>query len=75
MESFVFQDVSFSYPEQTNQSLSKVSIKVEQGEFLILCGPSGSGKSTLLRQFKTCLAPHGVLTGEIFFYEIGRAHV
>ena len=68
MESFVFQDVSFSYPEQTNQSLSKVSIKVEQGEFLILCGPSGSGKSTLLRQFKTCLAPHGVLTGEIFFY-------
>ena len=68
MESFVFQDVSFSYPEQTNQSLSKVSIKVEQGEFLILCGPSGSGKSTLLRQFKTCLAPHGVLTGDIFFY-------
>jgi len=68
MESFVFQNVSFSYPEQTNQSLSKVSIKVEQGEFLILCGPSGSGKSTLLRQFKTCLAPHGVLTGEIFFY-------
>ena len=68
MESFVFQDVSFSYPEQTNQSLSKVSIKVEQGEFLILCGPSGSGKSTLLKQFKTCLAPHGVLTGEIFFY-------
>lgn len=68
MESFVFQNVSFSYPEQINKTLSDVSFKVEQGEFLILCGPSGSGKTTLLRQFKTCLAPHGVLTGEILFY-------
>ena len=67
MESFVFQDVSFSYPEQINKTLRNISFKVRQGEFLILCGPSGCGKTTLLRQFKACLAPHGILTGEIFF--------
>ena len=67
MESFVFKNVSFSYPEQVNKALCDVSFKVERGEFLILCGPSGCGKTTLLRQFKTCLAPHGFLTGEIFF--------
>lgn len=67
MENFSFKNVSFSYPEQENKALCNLSFKVEQGEFLILCGPSGCGKSTLLRQLKTCLAPHGVLSGEILF--------
>ena len=67
MENFILKDVSFSYPEQTSQALCNISFCVEQGEFLILCGPSGCGKSTLLRHFKTCLAPHGVLKGDILF--------
>lgn len=67
MENFIFQNVSFSYPEQTNRALHNISFCVEQGEFLILCGPSGCGKSTLLRHFKTCLSPHGILDGEILF--------
>ena len=67
MENYIFQDVSFSYPEQTKKALCNISFSVNQGEFLILCGPSGCGKSTLLRHLKTCLAPHGVFTGEILF--------
>ena len=67
MEDFSFKNVSFAYPEQENNALCNISFEVNQGEFLILCGPSGCGKSTLLRHFKTCLAPHGVLTGEILF--------
>ena len=67
MENFSFKNVSFSYPEQENKALRNISFTVNQGEFLILCGPSGCGKSTLLRHLKTCLTPHGVLTGEILF--------
>ncbi len=67
MENFSFKNVSFAYPEQENKALRNISFTVNQGEFLILCGPSGCGKSTLLRHLKTCLAPHGVLTGEILF--------
>lgn len=67
MENYHFKNVSFSYPEQVNKALRNISFQVNQGEFLIFCGPSGCGKSTLLRQFKTCLTPHGVFTGEILF--------
>ena len=67
MENFSFKNVSFAYPEQETKALRDISFNVNQGEFLILCGPSGCGKSTLLRHLKTCLAPHGVLTGEILF--------
>ena len=67
MENFSFKNVSFAYPEQENKALRDISFDVSQGEFLILCGPSGCGKSTLLRHLKTCLAPHGVLEGEILF--------
>ncbi len=67
MESFSFRNVNFTYPEQANKALRNISFDVSQGEFLILCGPSGCGKSTLLRHFKSCLTPHGILDGEIFF--------
>ena len=67
MENFGFKNVSFSYPEQEKKALRNISFGVNQGEFILLCGPSGCGKSTLLRHLKTCLSPHGVLSGEILF--------
>jgi len=65
MVNYEFRQVSFAYPEQEENALSDISFSVKQGEFLILCGHSGCGKSTLLRHMKTCLAPHGRLSGEI----------
>ena len=67
MENYIFKNVSFSYPEQEQRALKSISFEVTQGEFLVLCGPSGCGKSTLLRHLKTCLKPHGTLTGDILF--------
>ena len=65
MESYSFKNVDFTYPEADKKALRDISFAVQQGEFMILCGPSGCGKSTLLRHLKSCLAPHGLFSGEI----------
>lgn len=67
MEVFKINHLTFSYPEQEQKAICDLSLSVQPGEFLVLCGPSGSGKSTLLRQLKTVLAPHGRRNGEILF--------
>jgi len=50
MAKLSIQNVEKSFVGQDHQvhALSKVSIEVESGEFVILVGPSGCGKSTLL---------------------------
>ncbi|MBQ2888284.1 MAG: ATP-binding cassette domain-containing protein [Firmicutes bacterium] len=67
MATFAIRNLSFAYPEQKDNTINDVSLRIEPGEFIILCGPSGCGKSTLLRQLKTVLAPHGRRSGEILF--------
>lgn len=67
METFAIRNLSFSYPKQTTKAIDDLTLKVNQGEFLILCGPSGCGKSTLLKHLKTVLTPHGSRAGEIYF--------
>ena len=60
-------DLCFAYPEEKKRALNHVSLYVEDGEFLVLCGKSGCGKSTLLTHLKTPLTPHGKRKGEILF--------
>lgn len=68
MEHFKIQNLSFTYPTaQGKKSLDEVSLSIEKGEYVVLCGKSGSGKTTLLRQLKSVLAPHGKRSGEILF--------
>ena len=42
-----FDDVSFVYPDAAGESLSHVSLKLEDGQTLGVIGGTGSGKSTL----------------------------
>ncbi len=44
---FVFEDVSFSYPNSTAHALDHINLHVPAGETIALVGPSGAGKSTL----------------------------
>ena len=71
MAHFEIKDLTFSYAAAKGRHcLENVSLSIDQGEFLVLCGRSGSGKSTLLRQLKTVLTPNGRRTGEILFHGV-----
>jgi energy-coupling factor transport system ATP-binding protein len=63
----VCEGLSYRYPEARSAALSDISLRVEPGEFVVLCGRSASGKSTLLRA--ACgLVPHfygGEVEGEL----------
>jgi NitT/TauT family transport system ATP-binding protein len=48
--------VGLSYPNGT-RALERVSLSVDEGEFVSVVGPSGCGKSTLLRLAAGLLAP------------------
>lgn len=45
---FVFEHVSFKYPETMAHAVRDFSLEVEPGEMIAVVGESGSGKSTLM---------------------------
>ena len=68
MAHFQIENLTFSYPTFPGKhSLDAVTLSVEKGEYVVLCGRSGSGKSTLLRHLKSVLTPHGSRQGQILF--------
>lgn len=67
METFEIKHVNFSYPNRSTEALRDLTLNIEQGEFVTICGKSGCGKTTLLRQLKPVLSPHGEFSGEILF--------
>ena len=68
MAHFEIKNLSFSYPTaKSKESLHNVSLTIQKGEYVVLCGKSGSGKTTLLRHLKSVLTPHGKHSGQILF--------
>ena len=65
MAHLAVKDLTFTYPNCDKPAVAGVTLSVERGEFLAVCGPTGCGKSTLLRLMKRELAPLGTLSGEI----------
>ena len=66
MAHYEIQNLTFAYPGAAD-SLHDVNLKIEKGEYVVLCGRSGSGKTTLLKHLKTLLTPHGKRNGSICF--------
>jgi energy-coupling factor transport system ATP-binding protein len=67
------RNLSFSYldadgkQKSEDPQLSRVNLKIAQGEFVLVCGPTGSGKSTFLKTLNG-LAPSftgGLISGEL----------
>lgn len=75
MALFAFEELTFRYPEAPRDALRDVSVAIEPGQFVLVCGQSGCGKTTLLRQFKSALAPHGRQSGQVLFDGVPLADV
>ena len=67
MALFEIKNLTFAYPETDKPALCDISLTIEQGEFIVICGKSGCGKTTFLRHLKTVMSPYGKREGEILF--------
>ncbi len=50
-------DVKFKFPDATDEVLDSISLKIEQGEKILLNGENGSGKTTLIRLLSGLIQP------------------
>ena len=67
MEIIKIENLEFKYPLMKELTLENINIKINSGEFILICGESGSGKSTLLKHLKQPLTPYGERGGNIFY--------
>lgn len=67
MAHFAIEQLTFAYPGADRHALDGVSLEIEQGSCVVICGKSGCGKTTLLRHLKSVLAPHGECSGRVLF--------
>ncbi|MCL2604985.1 MAG: ATP-binding cassette domain-containing protein [Defluviitaleaceae bacterium] len=65
MEILRIDGLTFTYPTRDTPAIADVNLRINRGEFVVLCGPSGCGKTTLLRHIKPSIVPHGKKTGVI----------
>lgn len=64
-------DVSFAYKQQKKEQLSHITLTIQPGEFVLLCGKSGCGKTTLTKLING-LIPHfieGEYSGRVLLSE------
>ena len=56
-ESIVFENISYSYSEDTPPVLKNVSVSIPHGQRVAIVGPNGSGKTTLVSLLPRLLTP------------------
>jgi len=68
MEILSVSNLSFTYPAKKEKALKNISLSINEGDFIVVCGETGCGKTTLLKMMKREITPHGEIEGEIFYH-------
>lgn len=55
MAQIEIKNLTFKYAMADSSCLKNVSLNIENGDFVVVCGKSGCGKTTLLRCLKSVL--------------------
>ena len=60
-------NVTYRYKGASENSLDGVSLTIQKGETLLLCGASGSGKTSVIRLLNGLIPHyyHGDMTGDV----------
>ena len=51
------ENIKFKFPDSENEVLNAITLKIEQGEKIVIEGENGSGKTTLIRLLSSLLQP------------------
>ena len=70
MAQIEIKDLSFKYKMTDDYSLKNVSLKIEKGDFVAVCGKTGCGKTTLIKSLKPDIMPAGEKKGQVIFQPI-----
>lgn len=69
MEIIKTKDLTFTYSGSLIPTIKDVSVSINEGEFITICGSTGSGKSTFLKLLKNEISPRGNIEGKIYFQD------
>lgn len=68
MKIYSLENLNFAYMSAPKKLvLDNVSLEVNQGDYIAICGRSGSGKTTLLRHLKGAITPYGKCSGSVIY--------
>lgn len=67
MEIITIEDLTFAYPDCSDKVLDNINMRINAGEFVLICGNSGSGKTTLAKHMKPVLTPKGKVSGNVLY--------
>ncbi len=67
MELFRIENLNFQYPTADHKTLEAISLTIQSGDFIVVCGQTGCGKTTFLKMLKRELTPHGEISGDIYY--------
>ncbi|MGN1133989.1 MAG: ABC transporter ATP-binding protein, partial [Oscillospiraceae bacterium] len=70
MEILQIKNISFKYPDSSENALNNINLSIKKGSFNLIFGKSGCGKTTLLKLIKKEISPYGTLSGEILFEQV-----